>query len=198
MSVSASVEPTSRDRVLLAAQQLIVDHGYVDFSMRELAEVSGLAKATIYHHFPDKHTICHSVVETEIAALRDRIVAAAQSSDDPEDRLRRVIDELFGPQLERRLVVLLAVREISGPGMHFHDILIKYRRDLVAPIAGVIEDGIRQGVFRPINVEMTVISLMGMMQSYITHRILIDPNAFTAIVSEHTVDLLLNGISTSR
>ncbi len=197
MSGVTNVEPTSRDRVLSAAQQLIIDHGFVDFSMRELAEVSGLAKATIYHHFPDKQTICHSVVEIEFADLRDRIITAAQSAESPVERLRAVVDELLGPQLERRLVVLLAAHEAVGLGMHFHSIIKRYRNEMVAPIVDIIQDGIDRGDFRPVNVDMTVISLMGMMQSYITHRILISPDQQLDNIVEHTLDLLLNGISAS-
>lgn len=195
MSSTTALETSSRDRVLLAAQQLIIDHGRVDFSMRELAEVSGLAKATIYHHFPDKQTICRSVVEIELASLRDRIARAAQSATDPKERLGAVIHELFGPQLERRLVILIGVREVSGLPVQFQDVLIKYRNDLVAPIAEIISDGIEQGMFRSVNVEMTVISLMGMMQSYVTHRILFDPEGFAESIADHTVDLLLNGLA---
>ena len=79
--------------------------------------------------------------------------------------------------------------------MHFHDITKRYRGEMVAPIADIIQDGIDQGDFRPINVEMTVINLMGMMQSYITHRILISPEQQLDNIVEHTIDLLLNGIS---
>ena len=116
----------------------MIDHGFVDFSMRELAELSGLAKATIYHHFPDKQTICHSVVEIEFADLRDRIIAAAESAESPLERLRAVVDELLGPQLERRLVVLLAAHEAVGLGVHFHSIIRRYRDEMVAPIVDII------------------------------------------------------------
>jgi AcrR family transcriptional regulator len=195
MSSRSIIEPTSRDRVLSAAQQLMIDHGFADFSMRELAEVSGLAKATIYHHFPDKQTICHSVIESQFVDLRDRIIDAAQSADSPVERLRAVVDELLGPQLERRLVVLLAAQETVGLGMHFHDIIKRYRSEIVAPIADIVQDGIDKGVFRQINVDLAVISLMGMMQSYITHRLIISPDQQLDNIVEHTIDLLLYGIS---
>lgn len=196
MRASSIVEPTSRDRVLDAAQQLIVDHGHVDFSMRELAELSGLAKATIYHHFPDKNAICLSVVEHEFLVLRDRINAAAESAADPVERLRRVIDAFFGLQLERRLMIVLTLRDVSGLGMQFKDAIAKYRHEIVSPIADIMEDGMQQGIFQPVNVEMTVISLLGMMQSYVTHRALIDPDGFADSATEHTLNLLLNGIGT--
>lgn len=195
MTTTTAVELSSRDRVLSAAQQLIIDHGYVDFSMRELAEVSGLAKATIYHHFADKQTICYSVIEMEFAELRDRIAAAAQSTTDPVVRLRAVIDELLGPPLERRLVVLQAVQGASGLGEHFRDIIKRYRTEMVAPIADIIQDGIRSGAFRSVNVEMTVISLLGIMQSYITHRSLVAPDEQFQDIAGHTTELLLHGIS---
>jgi len=173
---------------------LMLDHGYVDFSMRELAEVSGLAKATIYHHFPDKQTICNAVVDIEFANLRDRIKSAATSAQDPVDRLRAVIDEMLGPELERRLLVVLAAQETSGLGVQFQTHIRRYRLDIVAPVADIIRDGIEKGVFRPLDVDMTVISLLGTMHSYVTHRVMSGPTAQFSGIAEHTVDLFLNGM----
>ena len=195
MSSTIAIEPTSRERVLQAAQKLIIDHGYVDFSMRELAEVSGLAKATIYHHFPDKQTICRSVFDIDLAALRDRIVAAANSSSNPVARIEAIVLELFGPEIERRLAILLTFRELPGLGMQIHDILVKYKNEIITPIAEVILDGISQGVFREVNVDLTVLSLMGMMQSYISSRLMFEPDQPVELIVEHTTDLLLHGIN---
>ena len=133
MSSTETIEISSHDKILQAAQQLIIEHGYVDFSMRELAEACGLAKATIYHHFPDKQTICKSVIEIEFLELRDRVAAAAQSSDAPLEQIRAVIEELFGPEIERRIVLLLTIQEIPGLGKDLHDIVSKYRLDFVQP-----------------------------------------------------------------
>lgn len=194
MDVQSNTETSSREKVLMAAQQLIVDHGFVDFSMRELAEESGLAKATIYHHFPDKETICRHVIENELESLRDRIVKAANSEAEPAARIDAIIQQLFGPEVERRIAVLMTVRELPGLGMHLHEIVAKYRLDLIAPIAEVIQDGIDKGVFRPVNVDLTVLSLMGIMQSFVTHRLMVPAGDQIDNMVEHTTDLLLNGI----
>ena len=194
MSEPTVAETTSRDRVLSAAHQLMLDHGYVDFSMRELAEVSGLAKATIYHHFPDKQTICNAVVDIEFADLRDRIKRAAASAQDPVERLRAVINEMLGPELERRLVIVFAAQEMTGLGMQFQKHIKRYRLEIVAPVADIIRDGIEQGAFRPLNVDMTVISLLGTMHSYITHRLVSGPNEQLSGIVDHTIDLFLNGL----
>ncbi len=195
MSSTTTNEISSHDKVLQAAQQLIIEHGYVDFSMRELAEASGLAKATIYHHFPDKQTICKSVIEIELVGLRDRLVVAAQSSDVPSEQIRAVIEELFGPEIERRIVLLLTVREIPALGKDLHEIISKYHLDLVEPIAKIIQNGIDSGDFRPVDIDLTVLSLMGMMQSFVTQRIMISSVQQYDNLVQHTTDLLLTGIS---
>ena len=132
MSSNTGVEQSSRERVLQAAQQLIIDHGYVDFSMRELAEMSGLAKATLYHHFPDKQAICRSVIEIELAALSERLNAASKSSDDPIERITAVIHELFGPEIERRIAMLVTTRDLPGMGLDIKNIVATYAA-LLAP-----------------------------------------------------------------
>ncbi len=194
MSSDTTMEQSSRDRVLLAAQELIIEHGNVDFSMRELAEMSGLAKATLYHHFPDKETICRSVIEIELATLSRRIHQAAASSDDPLKQITAIVEVLFGPEIERKIMLLVNTREVPGLGVGLKDVVTKYRFDLARPILQVIQNGIDKGVFRPLDPELTVLSLMGMMQSFVTHRLIAEPDQHFHNVVEHTLDMLLNGI----
>jgi AcrR family transcriptional regulator len=62
-------EQSGRDRILEKATELFATRGYLDVSMREIAEASGLRKATIYHHFRDKDELFIAVA---LKAMRDR------------------------------------------------------------------------------------------------------------------------------
>jgi TetR/AcrR family transcriptional regulator, transcriptional repressor for nem operon len=51
-----SMEPTkdTRQSILDAAETLILTRGYNGFSYKDIAEVVGIRKASIHHHFPSK------------------------------------------------------------------------------------------------------------------------------------------------
>ncbi len=194
MAVQNSLDIPSRDAVLDAARSLIVDHGYAGWSMRELANKSGLAKATIYHHFTDKKDIYLSVLEREVVLVRDRTIAAANSPGNAVDRLRAVIRTFYDLQAERHVVILSALREMSGSEAQLCSLLRRYRNELLAPIRQLLESGVREKLFRPVNDEMALVTIFGIMHSFVTHRLLIGDAYPAEDIVEHTLQMLLNGI----
>lgn len=56
-------EPLSRERIELAALQLIDEVGLEAFSTRKLGEVLGCEAMSIYHHFPSKAHILDALVD---------------------------------------------------------------------------------------------------------------------------------------
>jgi AcrR family transcriptional regulator len=187
---------TSREAVLEAAHRLIIHHGYAGLSMRELARSSGLAKGTIYHHFQDKRDIYLSVLERDILTVRNRIAHAAKKESSCTEQLEAVIRTYLDLQRERRFVILLALRESAGMEKQLCELAKTYRDELIKPVAAIIEQGIAQGALRPVNVEMTVISLFGMLHSFVTHRLILDDAEIGDDVVAHTIDILLHGIRT--
>lgn len=48
----------AHEKVLSAAGELIAKHGVNGFTMDSIARTSGVSKATIYKHWPDKEALC--------------------------------------------------------------------------------------------------------------------------------------------
>ena len=98
---------------------------------------------------------------------------------------------------ERHALIINVIREINGLEPQLHELKRKHMSAYCNPIAKIIEDGIAQGVFRPVNVEMTVFSLFGMINSFVAHCML-DETANNDDFVEHTLSLLLSGIGTGE
>lgn len=179
--------------MLEAARALLLQHGYAGLSMRELAHRSGLAKGTIYHHFHDKRAIYLSVLERDLSTVRRSIQRAAAEGDVIE-RLRRVVRTYFQLHQERRLVILMALRDTTGLEAQMVALFRRYQDELSQPIRAIIADAIAAGVMRPVPVEMTVMSLLGMLQGFIGHQMIFDGRAIGGDVVDHILDLLLHGL----
>jgi AcrR family transcriptional regulator len=194
---AAEATPPSRQVVLAAAQRLIQEHGYAGLSMRELARHSGLAKATLYHHFHDKSDVVLSVLEGDILVVCDRLRDAAASPGSPAARLRAVVSAYFAVQAERRLVVLNALRESAGLEDQVWCVIRTHRRALLEPIMGIIQDAIDAGQARQVNVEMAVMALFGMIHSFVTHRLLLDDVNLDEDMEEFVLDMFLHALGIS-
>ncbi|MBI3530364.1 MAG: TetR/AcrR family transcriptional regulator [Betaproteobacteria bacterium] len=61
-------KPLSRERIELAALDLIEQEGLEGFSTRKLGEVLGCEAMSIYHHFPSKSHLLNALLDRVLAA----------------------------------------------------------------------------------------------------------------------------------
>lgn len=54
---------TTSDEILASARNLIINGGYNGFSYADIAEVVGIRKASIHHHFPSKVDLVRELVK---------------------------------------------------------------------------------------------------------------------------------------
>lgn len=162
--------------------------------MRQLSEESGVAKATLYHHFRDKQDIYLNVIEREMIATTEQLDAAGREPGDIEARLGAVVRVYFEIMRARRSVIVTRLRETSGMEEAMQALICKHRDLLMAPFTRLVEEGIASGRFRALHVEWAVMSLLGMMNSLVTHRLLLDGDDITEEMEQHTLQLFLRGL----
>src|ERR1700693_4857565 len=88
------VESDARERILEAAYELFSRRGIRDVGVDEVIERAGVAKATLYRHFPSKDDLVLAFLELrERRWTRELVEAGArQRSDDPEKQLLAIFD----------------------------------------------------------------------------------------------------------
>jgi AcrR family transcriptional regulator len=188
---------TSKQAILDAAQALLARHGYAGLSMRELALESGLAKATIYHYFQDKEEIFRQVLERDMLTVHNHLLRAMAAETSSLAKLRAVVYTLFSLMHARRTIIMSVLRELDENKQVFHKVICAHRHTHLHLLMGLIQAGIDEGVFRPLNVEYTTYSLLGMINSFVFFRLyLSDANEANADAdaAEHTLRLILEGL----
>ena len=79
----------SRRAILDAAEALLAEGSYEQFSMRKLAARSGCTVPTVYHHFEDKPALIDSLLEEHCRKLVSQLRRVTQSPD-PIENARRL------------------------------------------------------------------------------------------------------------
>ncbi len=81
-----------RERILDAAAQLFVEHGYAATTTRQISSSVGIKQPSLYYHFPNKESM---LVELLVATAEPSVLAArdmlADTSRSPLDRLLELI-----------------------------------------------------------------------------------------------------------
>ncbi len=88
----------TRDRIIGAATELFVEHGYTSTTIEAIASTAGVATATVYQAFGTKAAVLARALDETIAGHRDPQavldspwVRAASDETDPRKRLEAVV-----------------------------------------------------------------------------------------------------------
>jgi TetR/AcrR family transcriptional regulator, transcriptional repressor for nem operon len=82
---------TTADDILACTRKLIVAGGYNGFSYADIADVVGIRKASIHHHFPSKAELVTTLVARYREAAEEGIGNLARSVPEPLEQLRAYI-----------------------------------------------------------------------------------------------------------
>ena len=152
-----------REEILNAAYTLFTTKGFQPTTMEDILKVVGIAKGTLYYHFPSKEQI--------LKALVLRIVSQV------EHQTRKIADSQ-APAMEKLVAIMTAMRvedaeaeiveQFHAPGnAEFHLLSITAMIEHLTPIlADVVAQGVSEGVFstdRPYDAVELLLSASGIL-----------------------------------
>jgi AcrR family transcriptional regulator len=194
----APVSPQKAE-LIAAAQELIAQYGYDGFSIRDLANKSGLATATIYHHFRDKEDIFLHVLEFDALAVHSRAMEVVNSNEDVLSKLRLLIRSHSRMLYENRMVAMSTIRHIKSMDDRMDWFVQRILPRIAEPLMLVIAQGVAQGIFRPVDTQLAALSLLGLLHQHCMFSLVLDRQERGAQESaevniDHIANLFLHGV----
>jgi AcrR family transcriptional regulator len=134
-----------RDATLETTAALVAEHGLTSVTMSEIAEKTGIGRATLYKYFPDVQSILVAWHERQVTRHLQQLVEVRDQAGDPGGRLEAVLEAYALMTYERPHGTELAALVHSGEHLaraqqHLSDLI----RDLLAEAAtaGDIRDDV--------------------------------------------------------
>jgi AcrR family transcriptional regulator len=81
-----------RDAILDATAALVAEHGLRTVTMSQIAEKTGIGRATLYKYFPDVEAILLDWHERQISGHLHHLAEVRDQADDPRERLKAVLE----------------------------------------------------------------------------------------------------------
>lgn len=132
--------------------------------MREIAEASGLAAASIYNHFANKEEIFRKVLEVHHPYHEMLPILASAQGQDAEAILRDVAQRVFRVVRSRKeLLHLLFIEIVEFEGRHLKDIFSKASPQVFAFVQKLQE---KSEQLRPVPAPTLFLSLVGFVMSH--------------------------------
>jgi len=154
--------PAATRRALMAAgAELFARRGFDGAKTDQIARSAHVNKAMINYHFGGKKGLYQTILVDAFSAASERL-GRMMSAGGPADERLRVLVQTYGELMRQRpSIPTMMVREIISGGRFLDDRVLPYILSLMGAIREILEQGRREGVFRPVDPLLTHISLMG-------------------------------------
>jgi AcrR family transcriptional regulator len=77
----------TRQAIIDAASALFLEHGYENFSLRQVAEQIGYSPGTIYLYFSDKDELLFTLADIGFQRFGEALQAAVDATDNPREQI---------------------------------------------------------------------------------------------------------------
>ena len=150
------------EHLLDVAAQRFASTGYRQTTLEEIARHAGVAKASMYRYFENKQELLAKI----FVKVADTVVKGIQpiqtTTLPPEEKLRRAVQHLLHTIGENvSLFTVFYSEEADLPPKLRAEIMV-VRQRLAANLESILQEGMEQGGFRPLDAKLIVYAIMGM------------------------------------
>ena len=153
--------PGTRKRILAAACDEFGAHGFDATTVDRIARRAKVNKAMIYYHFSNKRALYTCIIRDVFAPITERARAAVAEDATVDEKLDRLIDTLVRSVDESTYFLPVFLREVADGGAHLGPEELGLLAGLFATVSGVVVEGARQNVFRPVHPALAHFTIIG-------------------------------------
>ena len=143
-----------RHEIFHSSVALILKQGFAGTSMQEIADAAGVGKSTLYDYFPTKDHVLLFVFEEELDKLQEQAEDLAAHDIPVEEKLIKILEAQLEYLLNNKNFFTEISMQVMQLGQAGQQRIMKKRYAYQDLLRGVLEQGVREGVFRPVNTRL--------------------------------------------
>ena len=143
-----------RHEIFHSSVALILKQGFAGTSMQEIAEAAGVGKSTLYDYFPTKDHVLLFVFEEELDKFQEQAEGLAAQKIPVQEKLIKILEAHLEYLLNNKNFFTEISMQIMQLGQAGQQRIMKKRYAYQDLLRGIVEQGVREGVFRPINTRL--------------------------------------------
>jgi TetR/AcrR family transcriptional regulator len=189
--------PESIAQRMDVAAKTFAEKGFEATRIEDLAEATGIPRATLYYYFDGKAAVFGFVLTRILERGRDAVAAALATPGTGADRLRAVIRAQLGSMAAEPAVCQTLIMNLGQAGQAPE--LAKAVEDaFYSPLRTLLDEGQRDGSLRTVRSPETAVSaLFGAVTIAGLHYLVADGHLSIDKVATDLCDLLLEGLAGS-
>lgn len=152
--------------IIREAERLFLENGFEKVQMQDIADAAGIGIATLFRYFPKKDQLIVAAAVKNLQPTLERFEQFVDEEGTAYERLEVILNHFFEMQLERtdharfREAFESYASFVATP-LPDIETYIDVQRRIMQTLEPLIEDGKRDGSFRPdIDVKVTVVTII--------------------------------------
>ena len=139
-----------KEAIFEAATSVLGEHGVAGMTMERVAAAAGLAKGSLYNYFQGKEDLLQFLRDRICQPLFQAIDEIAGNGLSPPEKLCSILREFSDHLAQHCGVIAMLLREDGGRRL-VESSRQSGRQRVLAPVAAIFDQGVKQGYFRPLD-----------------------------------------------
>jgi AcrR family transcriptional regulator len=179
---------------VMAAAALFAERGLDGATMSDIAEVTGIPRATLYYYFEGKEAVFACMCGLVLDRFEEVISAALSEPGPATERLGRVVRAQLGFCAEHP-AAFLAMHLDLGRAARRAETSQRMLRCYLRPVAALLEQGAADGTMRPVaSARVAAAALLGATTTAVEQALLSADEASVPELYEPLMSLILQGL----
>lgn len=149
-----------RKKIIDAASALYVKKGFNATSIQEISETAGVSLPVTYHYVKKKSEIMRMIMEDVLNIFHDNLLRMIRGIDDPEEKLAIAARLYFKVVDQQREKALLIYQKSNSLDRASKARIMQLEVEVSKIFCEMIKEGIAQGVFKKVDVDLTAYNII--------------------------------------
>lgn len=188
----------TRERIMAAATDLMVERGNTDFQMSEVSLRCNMSKGALYYYFSDKEALVEAIFDRSIDDLVDSVESAVAAASSAVEALVRITHEITKRVSSGSPLALAMTREVFDANNSVLPSVETHFARIISIITAQLERSKIEGVVRQdVDTHLAALAISG---AFIVPPLTLESggaNGMDAIdTADSLIDIIINGMGT--
>jgi TetR/AcrR family fatty acid metabolism transcriptional regulator len=196
MSPRPDVSEERKTQILQAATKVFTNHGFANARMDDIVAESGLSKGALYWYFDSKDAIIISILDQIFDYETTHIREILEREDSAKAKLEVFVDTTIKDleKMKPLMPIFIDFWSLSVRKKTINQAIKRYYQNFLDLIEPIIELGIKQDEFRPVNISETALALGAIFEGTILFYIYFPDTVDFEKQFRSNLDLILEGL----
>ena len=149
-----------RKKIIDAASVLYARKGFADTSLQEISEKAGVTRTVTRYHVKTKSEIMRMIMEDILTCFQENLIKITKDIDDPKEKLTAALYIYLTVVDQQREKALLIYQKSSSLNRASKSRIMQLEVEVSSIFAQIINEGIEQGVFQSVDVDVMAYNIM--------------------------------------